>query len=127
MGAARSGESRLRVALVGCGRIADLQRLGYLDHPHAELAAVCDRDEARARRRAAEWGVPKVYTDLDRLLADPELDAVEILTPHHLHAEHAVAALEAGKHVSLQKPPTRTLEEIERGSAAPRRPGRGLR
>ncbi|HET6304001.1 MAG TPA: Gfo/Idh/MocA family oxidoreductase, partial [Myxococcota bacterium] len=124
MGAARSGESRLRVALVGCGRIADLQRLGYLDHPHAELAAVCDRDEARARRRAAEWGVPKVYTDLDRLLADPELDAVEILTPHHLHAEHAVADLEAGKHVSLQKPPTRTLEELDRVAAAARRSGR---
>ena len=53
--------------------------------------------------------MPRVYTDVEQLLADPEIDAVEILTPHHLHEQHATAALEAGKHVSLQKPPTRTL------------------
>jgi predicted dehydrogenase len=117
----------VRVAILGCGRIADLQCLGYLDHPRAELHAVCDRDEARARERASAWGAPKVYTDLDALLADPEVDAVEILTPHHLHAEHAVAALEAGKHVSLQKPPTRTLEELDRVTQAAERAGRVLR
>jgi predicted dehydrogenase len=104
----------IRIGIIGCGRIADLQCLGYLEHPRAEIAAVCDVDEALARRRAAAWGEPRVYTDLSRLLADPEIDAVEILTPHHLHAEHATAALEAGKHVSLQKPPARTLAEFDR-------------
>jgi predicted dehydrogenase len=79
-----------------------------------EIAAVCDVDEALAVRRAAAWGEPRVYTDLSQLLADPEIDAVEILTPHHLHADHAAAALAAGKHVSLQKPPTRTLSEFDR-------------
>jgi predicted dehydrogenase len=43
---------RVRVAILGCGRIADLQCLGYLDHPRAELHAVCDRDEARALPRS---------------------------------------------------------------------------
>lgn len=127
MSTARAGESKLRVALLGCGRIADLQCLGYLEHPRAELAAVCDRDEARAKQRAGEWGVPKVYTDLERLLADPAIDALEILTPHHLHAPHAIAALEAGKHVSLQKPPTRTLDELDAVAAAAQRSGKVLR
>jgi predicted dehydrogenase len=118
---------RVRVGFVGCGRIADLQCLGYLGHPRAEIVAVCDVERATAERRAAAWGVARVYTDLDRLLADRDVDAVEILTPHHLHAEQAIAALEAGKHVSLQKPPTRTLEELDRVAHAARRSGRVLR
>jgi predicted dehydrogenase len=61
------------------------------------------------------------------MLADPEVDAVEILTPHHLHEAHAVAALRAGKHVSLQKPPTRTLEELDRVADAVEEAGRVLR
>lgn len=118
---------RIRVAFLGCGRIADLQCLGYLEHPRAEIAAVCDLDRERARRRAAAWGARGVYTDAEKLLADPEVDAVEILTPHHLHEAHALAALEAGKHVSLQKPPTRTLGELERIRQAAERSGRVLR
>jgi predicted dehydrogenase len=119
----------VRVAIVGCGRIADLQSLGYHDHPRATLLAVCDTDEALARQRAGEWAVPKVHTDLERLLADPEIDAVDVLTPHHLHAQHAVAALDAGKHVSLQKPPTRTLAELDAiaAAAAAARSGRTVR
>ena len=115
-GAGRAGAvpERIRIGMLGCGRIADLQCLGYLEHPRAEIAAVCDVDEALARRRAAAWGAPRVYADLERMLADPEIDAVDILTPHHLHEAHATAALEAGKHVSLQKPPTRTLVEFDR-------------
>lgn len=112
---------RVRVGIVGCGRIAGLQALGYLAHPHAEIVAVCDRDAGRARRCADAWGARTVTTDLEKLLADPDVDAVEILTPHHLHAEHALAALEAGKHVSLQKPPARTLAELDRIAHAARR------
>jgi predicted dehydrogenase len=119
--------AKLRVALLGCGRIADLQCLGYREHARAELLAVCDLDEALARERARAWGVPRVYRDPERLFADPDVDAVEILTPHHLHAEHARAALEAGKHVSLQKPPTRTLAEFDRVAAAAAASGRCFR
>ncbi len=117
------GDRVIRVGLVGCGRIADLQCLGYLAHPRAELAAVCDLDAERARERAAAWRVPRVHADLEALLRDPEIDAVEILTPHHLHEAHALAALEAGKHVSLQKPPTRSLEEFDRLADAVRASG----
>jgi predicted dehydrogenase len=117
----------VRIAIVGCGRIADLQVLGYRDHPRCRIVAVCDVDEARAQDRAHAWGVAKAYRDLDDVLADRDVDAVDLLTPHHLHAAQAVAALEAGKHVSLQKPPTRTLAELDRVIEAAGRSGRVLR
>ncbi len=107
----------LRVGMVGGGRIADLNVLGWQDHPRGSVAAVCDVDPEVRERRAAEWGCTP-HATLEALLADPEVDAVEILTPHHLHAEQAIAALAAGKHVSLQKPPTLTLEEYDRVAAA---------
>lgn len=118
---------RVRIGILGAGRIADLQVLGYLEHPQVDLVAVCDADAARARERATAWGARRSYTDPDRLFADPEVDAVDVLTPHHLHAAHAIAALEAGKHVSLQKPPTRTLAELDRVAEAAARSGRTLR
>jgi predicted dehydrogenase len=117
----------VRVGFLGVGRIADLQCLGYLDHPRARIVAVCDVDESIARARAEAWGAQRVYTNAEKLFADPEVDAVEILTPHHLHAQHAIAALEAGKHVSLQKPPTRTLAELDEVAAAAERNGRRVR
>ena len=120
-------EERVRIGIVGGGRISDLQCLGYLEHPSAEIAAVCDVDLALARRRAHEWGARSAYASLDELLADPDVDAVDILTPHHLHAAQAIAALEAGKHVSLQKPPVLSLAEWDAVTAAARRSGRTLR
>jgi predicted dehydrogenase len=108
-----SAPPRLRVAFLGGGRIADLHALGYLDHPSAEIRAICDADEGVARTRAAQWGAARWYTNAAEMLADAEVDAVEVLTPHHLHAEHAIAALAAGKHVSLQKPPARSLAEYD--------------
>jgi len=117
----------IRVGFLGCGRIADLQCLGYLEHPRAEIVAVCDRNPSLAQRRAEEWSARRVYGDLDEMLADPEVDAVEILTPHDLHESHAIACLEAGKHVSLQKPPTRTLAELDRVARVADASGRVLR
>ena len=104
---------RVHVGFIGCGRISTLQVLGYLDHPQAEVVAVCDTDRPLAQQRAREWGARKVYNDYQQLLADADVNAVEILLPHHLHREVAIAALQAGKHVSLQKPPTLTLGELD--------------
>lgn len=104
----------LGIGIVGCGRIADLQCLGYLDHSAARIVATCDLDGDLAERRRAQWKAQRAYTRLDDLLADAQVDAVEILTPHDLHADQAIAALAAGKHVSLQKPPTRSLAELDR-------------
>jgi predicted dehydrogenase len=108
----------LRVGLIGCGRIADLQVLGYKDLPTARLVAVCDKDRSRAKARAEAWGVERVYTDYHKLLADPAIDMVEVVVPHYLHAEMAIAAAQAGKHISVQKPMALNIAEAEAMIAA---------
>ena len=113
---------RVRVGILGGGRIADLNKIGWLEHDRAKIVAVCDVDKATRLLRAAEWGC-KAYADLDAMLDDPEVDAVEILTPHHLHATQAIAAFDAGKHVCLQKPPTISLAEYDRVVAAATKAG----
>ncbi len=117
----------IRVGIVGCGRIADLHELGYREREDARIWAVCDRFAVRARQRAKEWSVDKCYTDYDELLADPEIDLVELLVPHSLHAEMTVAACEAGKHVSVQKPMAMNATEASRMIHAAERAGVMLR
>jgi len=109
----------IRLGVLGAGNIADLNVAGYLEDPHCDVLAVCDVDEPIAREAAERWAVPRVYTDMDALLADGDIDAVEILTPTHLHYAHVRAALEAGKHVSVQKPITNSVDEaLELGKVA---------
>jgi predicted dehydrogenase len=109
---------RPRIGIVGAGNIASLNVAGYLDDPRCDVVAVCDPKEGRAAEAALAWGVPKSYTDLDALLADPEVDAVEILTPTFLHHDHVLAAIAAGKHVSCQKPLANTVAEARAMGAA---------
>ena len=108
---------RVRVGIVGGGRIADLNAIGWLAHPAGEITAVCDVDETTRSQRAAQWGC-RAYASLDAMLTAPDIDAVEILTPHHLHASQATLSLRAGKHVSLQKPPTHSLADFDAVAAA---------
>jgi len=118
---------RVRLGFIGCGRISTLQALGYLEHDAAEIYAICDRDESLLATRAAAWGAQVSYTDYRDLLDDANVDAVEILVPHHLHKEVTLAALAAGKHVSLQKPPTFTLGELTEIGIAARAADRRIR
>jgi predicted dehydrogenase len=117
----------IRVGIVGCGRISDLHELGYRGRADARITAVCDPRRGRARDKARAWGVDKVYTDYQHLLADPEVDLVELLVPHHLHAGMAVAACEAGKHVSVQKPMALTASEADQMIKAAEQAGAILR
>ena len=109
-------ENPIRVGIVGCGRISDLHEMGYRGREDARIVAVCDARRKHAREKARAWGVEadKVYTDYHKLLADPEIGLVELLVPHHLHAEMTVAACQAGKHVSVQKPMALTVPEEDR-------------
>ncbi|MBD3228463.1 MAG: hypothetical protein GF329_09765 [Candidatus Lokiarchaeota archaeon] len=103
----------LKALIVGTGRISDLHALGYLQSDDAEIYAVCDLKEKRATRRGAKWEAKKVYKDYNKALEDENIDLVEILTPHATHEKLTIKACEAGKHVSVQKPPAMTLSEMD--------------
>ncbi|MDP6822079.1 MAG: Gfo/Idh/MocA family oxidoreductase [Dehalococcoidia bacterium] len=118
---------KLRVGFIGTGNVTDMHYLGYKDNPAVELYSICDTDPELLQRRSTEWGVSRAYLDYRELLADPEVDAVEIITPHHLHAEIGIAAFEAGKHVSMQKPMALTMEECDALIAAAKASGKVLR
>lgn len=105
---------KIRVGLIGCGRISDLHHAGYRDNSAAVVVAVCDTDEALLKNRLAAWNAEKKYLDYRELLSDPEIDAVEILTPQPLHEEMTIAAALAGKHIALQKPMTISLGSADR-------------
>jgi len=122
-----SVSSSVGIGIVGCGRIADLQCQGYLGNPAARIVATCDVDGELAERRRRQWNAETAYTHLNDLLNDDRVDAIEILTPHDVHAEQAIAALAAGKHVSLQKPPARSLAEFDRIAGAAAASGRVVR
>ncbi len=119
--------SPLRVAIVGCGRISDLHQLGYRGRADAKIVVVCDSKKAHARAKAQAWGVEKVYVDFEQVLADREIDLVELLTPHHLHCPMTAAACAAGKHVSVQKPMALSAAEADEMIAAAQKAGVMLR
>jgi predicted dehydrogenase len=110
--------SRIRIGLIGGGAIADAHIRGYRAFAETVLpAAVADAAPDVAQRRAAELGVP-AHTDYEQLIAQVELDAVDICLPHHLHANAIVTAAEAGLHVLCEKPLCLTSTEAERVRAA---------
>ena len=110
---------RVRLAIVGCGNISQLNAPGYLQHPRCDVVALCDTDPERAKRRAREWGItPQLDSDFAQVLDDSAVDAVELLTPTWMHADQIIAALGAGKHVSAQKPLAVSIAEAERIATA---------
>ena len=115
---------RVNIGIVGLGTISSLHAKGYMTIPKkAEIAAIVDRQQAVAREKSLEWGVETWVTDYKKLLEKETVDAVDICVPHHLHAEMAVSAAEAGKHIILEKPIATTLKDAERIISASRRAG----
>jgi predicted dehydrogenase len=91
--------------LVGTGDIASKRVASALIHARgSRLAAVCDRVGERAQALAAKYGVDQIFTDLDEALNKSGANAVYVATPVDLHIPQAIAALEAGKHVLVEKP-----------------------
>jgi predicted dehydrogenase len=104
---------KIKLAIVGCGTISKLNAPGYLHHDKCDVVALCDPLRARAAQRAREWGIaPRIYTDYTEVLQDAAVEAVELLTPTYLHAAQIIAGLDAGKHVSCQKPIASTMAEV---------------
>ena len=96
--------SKIRIALVGVGYWGPNLARNIAQCPAAELAGICDRDGKRAAQMAATYAPAFAETDLNATLARPDVDAIVLATPSGLHFEQAKAALEAGKHVMVEKP-----------------------
>src|SRR4051794_10072656 len=98
--------------ILGAGRIAhafarDLQLSGR------RLASVGSRDETRAQAFAHDHEIPNVHADYETLVADPDVDIVYVATPHSHHLEHALLAIDAGKHLLVEKAFTTTGDDAQ--------------
>ena len=112
----------IKVAVVGVGNISVEHINAYMKNPDVEVVAFCDFDEAQLQRRGQEYGITRLYTDIDDLLKDGEdIDAVSVCTWNTVHAEHAIKALNAGKHVLSEKPMSHSVECAEQMKAAAER------
>jgi len=106
----------INIAIVGCGRISDLHAAAYLNHPHAQISAICEPNaDARAQRGDA-WRIPieRRFENVDDMLAADGIDVVEVLVPHHLHEEVALKVIASGRHLSLQKPMAMDVDQADR-------------
>jgi predicted dehydrogenase len=121
------GAGDLRVALVGAGNLARWVHLPIIQKARGvALRAVCSTSGARGLSYATRFGATYCCADYEEILADPEVDAVFILTRNQHHAAQAAAALRAGKHVFVEKPMALTVEECRLIEAAVASSGRQL-
>ncbi len=116
----------IRFGFIGAGMIAHYSAENLQKHPRGRLVAVHDANAERARDFAAKQGSVEVHDDVSTLLADPDIDAVYIAVPNKFHASLAIAALEAGKHVLIEKPLAMNAAEGTAMMAASEKSGRVL-
>jgi predicted dehydrogenase len=125
----------LRVAMIGYGFMGAAHSVGWRQAPRVfalpesvEMAVIVGRNAGAVADAAARWGWQESATDWREVIARDDIDIVDIVTPGDSHAEIAIAALEAGKHVLCEKPLANTVEEAEAmADAASRAAARGVR
>lgn len=116
----------LKVGVIGVGGIARTHFPGWKESPHAEMAAFADVNPAALERRGHEEGIARLYDRPEDLIADPDIDIVDVCTPNMYHTPLTVAALDAGKHVLCEKPLAPTPGDIRQMIAARDRSGKLL-
>jgi predicted dehydrogenase len=105
--------ARVRYGVIGLGWFGEKHCEALAGIPNVELYALCTRTESRLKELAATFGVRRTYTDYHPMLADPDLEAVSVVTMWDQHLAPTLAALAAGKNVFLEKPMASTLEECD--------------
>ncbi|MHB1190534.1 MAG: Gfo/Idh/MocA family protein, partial [Armatimonadota bacterium] len=114
----------LKIGLIGAGDVARSAHMpSYAANPKVEVVAVADPNTDAAQALAGHFGIPKVTENYHDILDDPEVAAVDLCVPHHLHYGMALDALNEGKHVILDKPIALTTEEADRMIEAARELG----
>ena len=113
----------VRIGLIGAGGIANAHLKGYAAIPdRVKVVAVADANPEAVAARTAETGA-KGYGDFLEMVKDPDVDAVDVCLPHHLHRDAIVAAAEAGKHILCEKPLCLTEQEAKDVRAAVQKAG----
>ena len=115
--------SKISVGLIGSGNRGSSDCKIFQDDPRAQVTALCDRFPDQFERAKKTIGLenPKTYTDFEKLLAAPDIDAVVIATPPYQHPANFEAAVQAGKHIYLEKPIGVDVEGCARALAASRK------
>jgi predicted dehydrogenase len=109
----------LTVGLVGAGGISRPHLRAYVENPHVMEVRIADPSQEARERLAGEFGlITRTEADYEKLLADGDIDLVDICAPHHLHHPVALAALKAGKHVITEKPIALNLKQADEMIAA---------
>ncbi len=114
------------VGIVGAGHIAPQHAEALRGLEEARLIAVCDIVEGKAETLADRFGAPKVYDDVEKLVRDPDIEAICVTTPHKWHAPPVVAAAGAGVHALSEKPMAADLADCDRMIEAHRKAGTKL-
>jgi len=117
---------KVGTSIVGCGNIAAAHAKALTEIEESSLVAVCDLIEGRARTFAQTYAAKKWFTDFEKMIADPEVEAVNICVPHPLHAKLCITAAEKGKHVITEKPMSSSLKGADAMIVAARRSGTKL-
>ena len=104
---------KIKYGIIGLGWFGEKHCEALAGIPNVELHALCTRNPARLAEVAKTFGVPRTFIDYREMLADPELEAVSVVTMWDQHVAPAVAALQAGKHVFLEKPMASTIADCD--------------
>src|SRR6185503_6177623 len=100
---------KIKWGIIGCGDVTEVKSgPAFNKVANSELVAVMRRDAEKAKDYANRHKVPKWYSDADKLINDPEINAIYIATPPSSHEEYTLAAIQAGKQVYVEKPMTVT-------------------
>uniref|UniRef100_S0DGQ4 Putative oxidoreductase n=1 Tax=termite gut metagenome TaxID=433724 RepID=S0DGQ4_9ZZZZ len=117
---------KIKAGVIGTGNVAEMHAQALKNNPDAELVAVCGRHGDNAERFAERFGIPHAFTGLGEMLAMPELEAVCVATANADHGPSSIAALNAGKHVIVEKPMALSYAEAQEMEEAARRSGKLL-
>ena len=112
--------TKLRIGIVAAGIMGEMHAKIYSRHPDCEVAAVADSNLDRAQALAGKFNIPVAFSSVQEMLAGAEVDVVSVCTPDFAHAEPAIAAANAGKHVLVEKPLAVTVADAEAIIAAAR-------
>lgn len=101
----------MKIGVIGAGGMLQYHHAGFVK-AGAKVVAVCDMNEEAAKAAAEKFGIAQTYTEVAKMLADSEIEAVSIIVPNKFHAPLSIQALKAGKHVFCEKPPALNASEV---------------